>query len=215
VADGKKSLNQLIQLAMSVHYNQDLTNRREKDKRHHDLIAALRQGLTQLGPASWTCYHGGQEGTSAEDAQKRDSMGDSPAPNWDPALSARVTTGGLSARLSRWKARSHLLWIDGSWPPTHAPVLGINVEDPRGSHDGRKTKGHFPARQWSLFLCLTFLSQSPIQWQGYRSGQIWPAPRALFYQASGLLLGRPPLLSLFSHSPWDTSAPAGTGFTIY
>jgi hypothetical protein len=28
---------------------------------------------------------------------KGDSPGDSPAPNWDPALCAKVTTGGLSA----------------------------------------------------------------------------------------------------------------------
>jgi hypothetical protein len=52
VAEGEKSLNQLIQLAMSVYYNQDITNRREKDKRHHGLIASLREGPTRLGPAS-------------------------------------------------------------------------------------------------------------------------------------------------------------------
>jgi hypothetical protein len=32
-----------MQLAMSVYYNQDLTKKREKDKKHHDLIAALRE----------------------------------------------------------------------------------------------------------------------------------------------------------------------------
>jgi hypothetical protein len=52
VAEGEKSLDQLIQLAMSVYYNWELTNRREKGKRHHDLIAALREGLTQLRPVS-------------------------------------------------------------------------------------------------------------------------------------------------------------------
>jgi hypothetical protein len=46
VAEGEKSLDQLIiQLAMSVYYNWDITNR-EKDKRHHGLSAALREGLT-------------------------------------------------------------------------------------------------------------------------------------------------------------------------
>jgi uncharacterized membrane protein YccC len=47
------SLNQVIQLAMSISiamsvylYVWDLTNRREKDKRHHDLIAALREAPT-------------------------------------------------------------------------------------------------------------------------------------------------------------------------
>jgi hypothetical protein len=62
-----------------------------------------------------------------------------------------------------WMARCHFLWIDGSWPPVHAPLLGINVEEFWGSHNDRKMKGHFSARQWSLFLCLTFLSWSPIQ----------------------------------------------------
>jgi hypothetical protein len=71
-----------------------------------------------------------RRGTSAEDAQKEDSLGDSPAPNWDSALFAKVTTGGLSAPVSRWKVRCHLLWVDGSWPPVHTPLLGINVEEP-------------------------------------------------------------------------------------
>jgi hypothetical protein len=35
--------------------------------------------------------------------------------------------------------------------------------------------------------------------KSYHSGQIWLDPRALIYLASGLLLGRPPLLSLFPH----------------
>jgi hypothetical protein len=46
------------------------------------------------------------------------------------------------------------------------------------------------------------------------SWQIWPAPRVLVYPASGLLLGRPPLLSLFPHSTWNSSDSAGIGFTI-
>jgi hypothetical protein len=50
--------------------------------------------------------------------------------------------------------------------------------------------------------------------KSYLSGQIWPALRALVYLASGLLLGRPPLLSLFPHSSWNSSVPAGTRFTI-
>jgi hypothetical protein len=35
--------------------------------------------------------------------------------------------------------------------------------------------------------------------KSYHLGQIWPAPRALLYPTSGLLLGRPPLLSFFPH----------------
>jgi hypothetical protein len=57
VAEEEKSLDQLMQLAMSVSYNQDIIKRREKDKKHHDLIAALREGPTQLGPTARACFH--------------------------------------------------------------------------------------------------------------------------------------------------------------
>jgi hypothetical protein len=33
--------------------------------------------------------------------------------------------------------------------------------------------------------------------KSYHLGQIWPSPKVLIYPASGLLLERPPLLSLF------------------
>jgi hypothetical protein len=36
--------------------------------------------------------------------------------------------------------------------------------------------------------------------KSYHLEHIWLAPRALFYLASGLLFGKPPLLSLFPHS---------------
>jgi hypothetical protein len=102
-----------------------------------------------------------RRGTSAENVQKGDSLGDSPASNQDPAFSAKVTTGGLSAPVFRWKERCHLLWIDGSRPPVHVPLLGINVEEPHGSHYDKKAKDHFLARQWSYFSVLPF---SPSPW---------------------------------------------------
>jgi hypothetical protein len=94
---------------------------------------------------------------------KVDSLGDSPTPNQDPALSAKVTTGVLNVPVSRWKVRCHLLWIYGPQPPVHAPPLGMNVEEPWSSHNDKKGKGHFPARQWSPFVCPTFLSGFPVQ----------------------------------------------------
>jgi hypothetical protein len=149
MAEGnKKSLDQLIELAMSVYYNWDITNR-EKNKRH-DLIA----GPTRLLPVSWTCYHGGQEGHFCRECLKGDSLGDSPAPNSDPALSARVTSGGLSAPVSVSR------WIDGSQPSAHTPLLGINVEEPRGSHYDKKTKDHFLPNSGAHFSVL-FFSPSP------------------------------------------------------
>jgi hypothetical protein len=38
-----------MQLAVSVYYNQDVTKKKEKDKRHHDLITALREVLHLTG----------------------------------------------------------------------------------------------------------------------------------------------------------------------
>jgi hypothetical protein len=57
--------------------------------------------------------------------------GDSPTPNQDPALSAKVTTGGLSAPVSRWKVKFHLIRVYGSWPPVHASLININIEEPQ------------------------------------------------------------------------------------
>jgi hypothetical protein len=68
------------QLAISVHYNWDIIKRRGKDKKHHGLIAALREGPTQLGPTSLVCYHCGQTGTSTENAQKGGQPGRQPCP---------------------------------------------------------------------------------------------------------------------------------------
>jgi hypothetical protein len=133
----KKSLDQLIQLAMSIYYNQDITNR--KKKKRHDLIAAP----IWLGPTSWVCYHGGQEGHFCRECLRGNSLGDSPTPKQDPALSTKVTTGSLIAPISRWKVRCHLLWIDGSQPPVHAPFLSFNVKEPYGSNYNNKKRKIF------------------------------------------------------------------------
>jgi hypothetical protein len=146
MAEGKTSLDQLIQLAISIYYNWNIINR-EKNKTH-DLIAAP----TRLGPTSQVCYHSGKEGHFCRECLRGDSPGDTPAPNQDPILSAKVTYGGLSAPISRWKARCPLVRNDGSQAPVHTPLLGINVEQPHGSHYHKKRKIIFLARQWSLFL---------------------------------------------------------------
>jgi hypothetical protein len=133
---------------------------------------------------------------------KGESPGDSPAPNQDPALCAKVTTGGLSAPVSRWKARCHLLWIDVSRSPVHTPLLGIDVEEPHSSHYDKKKnqKLIFQLDRGAHFSVLPSSPGPRSNDKSYCSGQIWPASRALVYLASGLLLGRPPLLSLFPHS---------------
>jgi hypothetical protein len=76
--------------------------------------------LSERAPLDWGLHPElatilDRRGTSAENAQKRDSLGDSPASNWDPALSAKVTTGGLSAPSpdGRWDATSYGLMGPG------------------------------------------------------------------------------------------------------
>jgi hypothetical protein len=89
-------------------------NRKKRIKNHHDLIIALREFPTQWGPTSELATIVVRRGTSAENAQKGDSQGDSPGPHQDPALSAKVTTGGLSAPISRWKAGTTSYGLMGS-----------------------------------------------------------------------------------------------------
>jgi hypothetical protein len=97
-----------------------------------------------------------RRGTSAENAQKGVSPGDSPTPNRDPALSAKVTTGGLTAPISRWKVGCHLQWIDGSRPPVQAPLLNISVKAPRRSHNGSEAKVIFLLDSRACFSVLPF-----------------------------------------------------------
>jgi hypothetical protein len=89
------------------------------------------------------------------------------------------------------------LW---SWPPVHAPLTNIDIEEPQVVIMVEMRKVIFLLDSGAHFSVLPF---SPGPWsndKSYHSGQIWLALRVLVYLASGLLLGRPPLLSLFPHS---------------
>jgi hypothetical protein len=87
---------------------------------------------------------------------KGDGPGVSPTHNCDPTLSTAITTGGLSAPASRWKARCHLLWIDGSWPPVHALLLGIDVEEPQVDIIAERQKIIFQLDSGACFSVLPF-----------------------------------------------------------
>jgi hypothetical protein len=63
-----------------------------------------------------------------------------------------------------------------------------------------KQKVIFLLDSGARFSVLPFPPSSWSNDKSYHSGQIWSAPRALVYLDSSLLLGRPPLLSLFPHS---------------
>jgi hypothetical protein len=100
VAEGEKSLDQLLQLATWVYYNWDLTKKRDKDKKHQDLIAALRELPTCWGPTPRTYYQCGQEGSSVESVKMWGSLGDNPSPLRDHVPYVRATIRGLSAPIS-------------------------------------------------------------------------------------------------------------------
>jgi hypothetical protein len=108
VAEGEQSLDQLMQLAVSVYYNWDITKR---EKSIRDIRPNCRsQGvlhLMGLHPKLATIVD--RSGTSGENAQNGDSPGDSPSPHQDLAPSAKVTTRVLSVPISRWNVGCHLL----------------------------------------------------------------------------------------------------------
>jgi hypothetical protein len=70
------------------------------EKKIRDIMTSLL--LSERAPSNWGLHPElatvvDKRSTSAENAQKGNSPGVSPAPNQDPALSAKLTTGGLSA----------------------------------------------------------------------------------------------------------------------
>jgi hypothetical protein len=86
-----------MQLAMSVYYNQDVTKREKRIRniRTSSQLSGSTPPNGGLHPELATIVD--RRGTSAENAQKGDSPGDIPSAHQDLALSAKVTTGGLSA----------------------------------------------------------------------------------------------------------------------
>jgi hypothetical protein len=55
VVEGDKTLGLLVQMATSAYHNQDLTRWKENDRRHHDLVVALREFPSQQGLNVRTC----------------------------------------------------------------------------------------------------------------------------------------------------------------
>jgi hypothetical protein len=105
MAEGKKSLDQLIQLAISIYYNWDITNR-EKNKRY-DLIAAP----TQLGPTSRVCYHYGQEGHFC-----RECLRGTARETWSPVYCPQPGPCPL-CKGNHWRSKCPHLQMEGEVPP--------------------------------------------------------------------------------------------------
>jgi hypothetical protein len=106
VAEGEKSLDQLIQLAMSVYYNWDIT--KERKRQHHDLIAALREGPTRLGPTSQVCYHCGQERHFHRECKKGGQLRRQPCPPPEPCPLCKG---------NHWRSKCPHLQMEGKVPP--------------------------------------------------------------------------------------------------
>jgi hypothetical protein len=97
-------------------------------------------------------------------------------------------------------------WVPG--PPVEAPLLNINVEKPQAAIMVEKQKLIYLLDSGACFsVLLSLVVPSPITRLLFRT--------YLASCKSAILLSLwPPLLSLFSQSPWNSSAPAGMGFTI-
>jgi hypothetical protein len=112
VAEGGRSLDQLVQVATAMFYNRDLEKERWKNKCQEVLITAMqwllqKQALT-CRPASFAVRKAILGGSAF---RGKDYL-------WDPALSVRQTTGSLDAPAARWNRVHHFLGNnDGSWDP--------------------------------------------------------------------------------------------------
>jgi hypothetical protein len=95
VAEGEKSLDQLMQLATSVYCNRDVTKKREKDKKTLDLIATLSGSAHPTGtyiPSLLPLWTAGAlpQGMPKRGTAWGDSLRYSSSPHRDLALSAKV-----------------------------------------------------------------------------------------------------------------------------
>jgi hypothetical protein len=119
-------------MATSVYYNWDLTRKREKDRRHHNLMMVLREFPSWRGPNARTCYHCGQEGNFKWECPWGGQPGRYP---WPPLGPWPLCKG------NHWKSHCPHLHSekrpDGSTecfvlgPLVQAPVLVIQIEEHR------------------------------------------------------------------------------------
>jgi hypothetical protein len=110
VAKGERSLDQLVQFVTSVYYKQDLTKKRNKDKKtHQDLIAALREFPTHQEPTPRTCYQSGQEGQLRRECQRWGQPRKHP---WPPLGPCPICKG------NHWRSKCPHLQIEGGVLPS-------------------------------------------------------------------------------------------------
>jgi hypothetical protein len=115
-------------------------------------------------------------------------------------LSAKVTTGGLSAPVSTWKMRCTSYGLMGPGLLFMLHFLASMLRSLGVAIMAEKQKVIFLLDSGAHFSVLPFSLGPRSNDKSYHLGKIWPVPRVLVYPASGLLLGRPPLLSFFPHS---------------
>jgi hypothetical protein len=173
------------------------------EKKIRDTMTSLL--LSERALSDWGLYPElaamvDRRGTSAENALKGDSPVNSPTPNWDPALckSNHWRSKCPPSPDGRQGATSYGLM--GPGPLSTLYFLALMLRSLVVAIMAEKQKVIFLLDSGAHFSVLPFSPDPQSNDKSYCSGQIWLAPRALVYPASGLVLGRPPLLSFFPHS---------------
>jgi hypothetical protein len=111
-----------------------LLKRKKKIKKHHDLIAALRNAPPDLGLHLWACYHFAEEEHFLREYPKGGQPGRQPWPPrgpcplykgncWKTMYSCLQMEGGVPLPMDWWVLR----------PPFQALLLSINVEEPQAT----------------------------------------------------------------------------------
>jgi hypothetical protein len=150
-------------------------------------------------------YHCGQEGYFHRECPNEGLSRTHPWPPLGPCSLCKgnhwrskwpwLQVGGRVSSTMDW-------WVLG--PPVQAPLLVINVEAPQVTIIVQKQNVIFLLDSGTHFSVLPF-SPGPQSNNNFIVQGIFCQPLE-HCSASGLLLGRPPFLSLFSYSPWDSSA---------
>jgi hypothetical protein len=115
VAEGEKSLDQLMHLAMSVYYNWDITLKKKKKTRNTMIHCRSQRGPNLTGACILSLLPLWTGGALPQRMHKRGTTRETARPLPEPCPLCKGNHWRSKCPISRWKVWCHLLWIDGSW----------------------------------------------------------------------------------------------------